>query len=456
VLSISPPIHSANYYLNLAREDYFIQGREPHGQWRGEAASALALSGAVEKSALRALFAGMSPDGRIPLVQNAGSPSRQSGWDLTFSAPKSVSVLWSQAPEEIRRSIQAAHQAAVDRCLQFLEERAAFTRRGKGGDRIEPAKVLYACFEHGVSRAHDPQLHTHCLLLNLSLRMDGSTGSLVSAEFFRNKMVGGALYRAELAHQLAERLGLRVENTAMAFAVKDVPDRLCDKFSKRRQQILCELARQGYSSAKAAKIATLDTRDRKVEVPRDELFKIWKEAGNRLGFGENQAKALVEAHRATPQPAYLHDLRSTLLRLQPEVQTEKKLLLIACRIAQERGLSATEVLSAVSSCLKDQRKVQVRHKHPFWKAPAWSPARKLKLSYLAFSWQRAKRRFGRTLAQQATPFGKLSIREKFLFPNAPRWSPIRRLKLPALDLRKEAPPVFKPSEEKKHIYRRSR
>src|SRR6476620_6143336 len=86
------------YYLGLAREDYYLEGAEPEGKWLGEGARALNLADTVKPEELRTLFHGLAPDGR-PLVQNASSERRQPGWDLTFSAPKSVSVLWSQAHE---------------------------------------------------------------------------------------------------------------------------------------------------------------------------------------------------------------------------------------------------------------------------------------------------------------------------------------------------------------------
>src|SRR6478735_1903250 len=85
------------YYTGLAREDYYLEGGEPPGWWQGRGAQLLGLEGQVDKEIFAALFSGL--DGRgTPLVQNAGSPDRQPGWDLTFSAPKSVSVLWSMLP----------------------------------------------------------------------------------------------------------------------------------------------------------------------------------------------------------------------------------------------------------------------------------------------------------------------------------------------------------------------
>ena len=81
-----------NYYLKLARDDYYLKGGEPPGRWLGEGASALGLTGQVQRAEFKNLLRGYSRDGETPLIQNAGKPNHQSGWDLTFSVPKSVSV----------------------------------------------------------------------------------------------------------------------------------------------------------------------------------------------------------------------------------------------------------------------------------------------------------------------------------------------------------------------------
>src|SRR5262245_27980884 len=188
-----------NYYLALARDDYYLKGGEPPGRWLGEGAKLLGLTGQVEGPALKQLLRGFSADGAVPLIQGAGNSDHQPGWDLTFSCPKSVSVLWSQAEESERRVIQEAQAAAVREALDYLQDVAAFTRRGKGGHTQERTKLLVASFDHGTSRAQDPQLHTHCLILNVGVRADGTTGTILSEPFYRHKLAAGAMYRAELA-----------------------------------------------------------------------------------------------------------------------------------------------------------------------------------------------------------------------------------------------------------------
>lgn len=225
-----------DYYLDLAAEDYYLKGGEPPGKWHGKGAKSLSLGCEVKAKELKNLLRGYSVDGQ-KLVQNAGKENRQSGWDLTFSAPKSVSVAWSQSDSKQRKAFQDAHSKAVKRALEFIENEAILTRRGKGGEQKERAKVAIATFEHGTSRAHDPALHTHALVLNLALREDRTTGTIESRGIYQHKMAAGAIYRAELARLIEtdERLGLIAEKKRSWFELKGVDKGLIDEFSKRRK-----------------------------------------------------------------------------------------------------------------------------------------------------------------------------------------------------------------------------
>lgn len=158
------------YYTELAREDYYLAGGEPPGYWLGKGAHALGLDGAVEKVALSHLFSGLDPEGKRPLVQLQKGRDHQPGRDHTFSAPKSVSVLWSVAPPDLREAIERAHARAVQAAVSYLEETAAWTRRGRGGETLEKAGLIVAAFPHSTSRAQDVQLHTHALVLNVASR----------------------------------------------------------------------------------------------------------------------------------------------------------------------------------------------------------------------------------------------------------------------------------------------
>jgi conjugative relaxase-like TrwC/TraI family protein len=275
------------YYLSLAREDYYLEGGEPPGTWWGW------MPGVVAAEDLVALMRGERADG-VQLVRPS-KHGHQPGWDLTFSAPKSVSVLWALAPPEVRASIQVMQQEAVEVALRYLERSGARARRGHGGRRFEPVKLAAALFEHGTSRAQDPQLHTHALVMNVGRRADGSVGAIWSRGIYMHKMAAGALYRAELGRLLRERLGLQLERDESSFRVAGVPDTVLRTFSKRREAILDELMRTGGEGAAASEFAALETRSRKDAVARAQLFERWAAEGEGLGFGPKQAAELLAA-----------------------------------------------------------------------------------------------------------------------------------------------------------------
>jgi len=346
MLSIASIGGSGGYYLDLAREDYYLKGGEPLGRWWGRGAESLVGLGNVQREELRSLLNGYSPDGDA-LIQGAGRENHQKGWDHTFSAPKHVSVLWSQADEATRLEIQAAHFEAVKAALSYLEDEAAFTRRGRGGRVLERAALVVALFEHGTSRALDPNLHTHCLLMNVCLREDGTTGTLMSKPLYQAKMTAGALYRAELASQLEKRLGCfcERETEGTSFTVMNVPETLCEAFSKRRAEIEQKLTRVGSSSAVAAAFAALDTRRTKEDVPsRSELFAQWKAEGEGFGFKAEDALKQQEKHRNV-QKEFSAALDSALSDITASHShfTERELLRALAVEAQGRGLSAKNV-----------------------------------------------------------------------------------------------------------------
>ena len=279
-----------------------------------------------------------------PLVQNAGKPTRQQAWDTCYSAPKSVSVLWSQADPQTRAAIEAAHDAAVRAGCDYVEQSAGWTRRGRGGATREPAKLVFALFEHGSSRMGDPQLHTHALLFNLGIRADGSTGSIESKPIYQHKMTAGAVYRAELAVQLEQRLGLTVTRKGTLFDVAGVPDTLCRAFSQRRAQIEQQIKLRGTQTAAGAAAIAVATRTAKKAVTRDTLREQWKKVGASFGFGEPEVARLLKPsprHKADATPLF----RAGVAHLMEGEShfTERALLRFVAEAAPGTGLGAADL-----------------------------------------------------------------------------------------------------------------
>lgn len=345
-----------NYYLALARDDYYLKGGEPPGQWLGEGAKSLRLAGNVDGKALKELLKGYSPDGNEALIQGAGSEKHQPGWDLTFSCPKSVSVLWSQADSAVRNAIQEAQTAAVQEALNYLQEAAAFTRRGKGGHTREETKLVVATFDHGTSRAQDPQLHTHCLILNVGVREDGTTGTILSQPLYAHKLAAGAVYRAELSNQLEKRLGLELTRERTWFEVKGVPESIIGEFSKRREAILHALDDRGASGAKAAAKLTLATREAKEHLPRSELLSAWQEMGRIHRFTADDVNALLmkQGHRHDLAARAVAAVREAadLITRQSSHFPERELVRRAAEAAQGIGVPASVLRHVVKEELR--------------------------------------------------------------------------------------------------------
>jgi conjugative relaxase-like TrwC/TraI family protein len=342
-----------DYYLDLAREDYYLSGGEPPGMWLGSGAKSLKLTGQVTREELRAILSGFSPKDGAALAQNAGRTTRHSGWDLTFSAPKSVSILWGLSDKETRSEIEKAHREAVEEILGILEREQIETRRGKGGAQFERASLVAAAFEHSTSRALDPQLHTHVLVSNVGEREDGTWGTIVGRPLFENKMALGALYRAELTKRLSETFHISWARTQNLIEATVVKKGLLELFAKRRAQIEELLSIRGESGARASEFAALSSRKDKNLVSRPELFSSW--ATEALSFGFTlpilKRRAASDAPKVVRDEIELANDRadslfrgvSQLLEFQSYF-SEWEIIRKAAETSMGEGVSAEEVL----------------------------------------------------------------------------------------------------------------
>lgn len=285
----------SKYYSDLAaKDDYYSSSQdaqEKPGIWLGSGAEKLGLDGIVQEGELLKTMQGFDPRTGEALAKNAGQESHKPGWDCCFSAPKSVSTVWAVADQETRLKIEAAHMKAVEYSIGYLEREACTTRHGHAGKDHQPVTesggLIVAAYEHSTSRNQDPQLHTHCLIMNVT-----PTGRSIDLDT-REKMAAGSLYRAELAHQLKE-LGFEIEHDKNSFKIAGVSQKLVDEFSSRRAEIQAALNDKNLTSAKAASVAALDTRHAKEECSRLELFERWQATGKEHGFTAENVKQLTD------------------------------------------------------------------------------------------------------------------------------------------------------------------
>jgi Ti-type conjugative transfer relaxase TraA len=296
MLSLSPPKSAGgamSYFSNQLvegaegdPEDYYSNSDESPGRWRGRGADALGLAGEVDSQDFARTLLGYDKN-YSKLVQNAGDSERRAGQDLTFSAPKSVSVLWGLTKDkELQNNIQEAQKRSVDKALQKIENEYLLTRRGKGGQDRENAEMVAAVFDHQTSREQDPQLHSHCFVMNVCRREDGSFGTIDNSIFYKIQKEVGAYYRVALAAEM-KNLGLAVERDGESFRLANIDPKLEKIFSKRRDQIEQKLSETGGSGAKASEIAALDSRKKKENLGSDELQESWQTQSEENGISND-------------------------------------------------------------------------------------------------------------------------------------------------------------------------
>jgi len=311
VLSIGKMVAgSEEYYLKTVasgREEYYTGSGEAPGQWLGAGADQLGLAGEVSPDDLRAVLAGVAPDGRSLTAGRVRPEGRVSGFDLTFSAPKSVSLLYGLGDPGTSETVKQIHARAVADALGYLERSGLRLRRGAGGQRRIAAEGLIAAgFQHRTSRSGDPQLHTHVLVANAAQGVDGVWSAPDARLLYFHARTAGFLYQAALRSGLVEGLGVRfgpvVNGTAELAGISPV---MLKAFSTRRAEIERHMTTAGTSSARAAEVAALITRDPKepwIDDPGSAALSLgdrWRARAEDLGLGDPDLGALLGDSRTT-------------------------------------------------------------------------------------------------------------------------------------------------------------
>lgn len=240
------------------------QAGVPAGRWmgRGLAVLGLAPGGEVTEAQLRNLFGerGRHPDaGRIEADRlaagdslkkafKAGALGRRvtvTGVDFVFRPQPTIYLLWAFGDEETRRAIEAAHEYAIERVLEWIEDEVAVIRYGKDGIyRVRPPGGLVAArFRHYEARSGRPLLHDHLLLSVKGQRLDGKWGSVHTTALYENTVAASALYNELVAAEVCEALGLATEPRTVTpgrrpvMEIAGVPHELIRWTSRRSDQI---------------------------------------------------------------------------------------------------------------------------------------------------------------------------------------------------------------------------
>lgn len=308
--------HAQNYY----RQDnyYSKSNHDENSAWFGRGAAQLGLRGSVDNEHFASLLAGETPDGKALLTtrtrQYAGE--QRAGLDMTFSAPKSVSLAALVGDDQ---RLETAHREAVIAALRVVEERYSLTRRGGHAHRTSEVagNLIVAQFHHDTSRAKDPQLHTHCVAINAVQRSDGEWRSLLNDGIFANSKLLGLIYKNALAREV-QKLGYTVQSQSDgSFEIEGYTREQLRAFSKRREQILAE----GGVSPEAARRAVKRNRAAKGrELPRTELLTRWQDECRVLGIRHPQSQSFrkLEVDHQELVSAAIHHASERDVSFRPE------------------------------------------------------------------------------------------------------------------------------------------
>ena len=280
------------------RDGYYAKNDPEHRQasfWHGHAAKALGLRGHVRPKRFETVLAGFVPGTDIRLGRmREGEHEHRPGWDITFSAPKSVSL---EALVMGDRRVIRAHDEAVRATLDWVESDLLETRGWDPATRRRPRVkadgMVVAGFRHLTSRDLDPTLHTHCVLANMMRNAAGELRSVEPTRIKWNAKLIGSYYRNELARWL-EALGMavapRLVGRIPGFELAGYSRDFVEAFSARRLAIEADLKRNNLPyTAKNAQAAALRTRRRKSEESLADLVPEWRARVRELGLVREKA-----------------------------------------------------------------------------------------------------------------------------------------------------------------------
>ncbi|WP_299752378.1 MobF family relaxase [uncultured Tateyamaria sp.] len=349
---------SSGYYK---AEGYYLEGSndaEKSSQFYGKAAEEAGLTENFSDDRFTAILDGQTPDGRVLGRYRDGEREHRPGIDLTFSAPKAVSIAALVGGDT---RILKAHTDAVKTALDYAEANLVQTRKYVNGQvQTETGgKIIAGLFQHDTSRALDPQLHTHAVIANMVKDSNGDFRSLNNEELYKGKMLLGQIYRSALAENLQD---LGYETKALdkgLFDIKGVPQELVDTFSKRREEIEQALKDKNYEpTAVASSLAALATRSAKEPVQRSELRAAWAAEVKSLDIDLQQTLREASSHQ---QPSFEAREKASTSAIdfaiahhseREAVYSEKDLLMTAMKFAP--GVTEKAAAAELKEWVKDR------------------------------------------------------------------------------------------------------
>ena len=232
-------------------------------------------------------------------IDARSQPQVVMAYDITFSAPKSLSIVWAAGDEQTRQLCEEAFEAGVARGVAYLEQHAIFVGRQSG--RRPANDMIAASYRHSTNRELEPQLHEHVVIANMGTDSTGKVRALQGKDLFANATTAGYFAEAEMQHH-CNQLGIAWTETHRGIAnVVGVPDEAIRAMSTRREQILNLTSELGTDSAHARQKAALVTRaSKETSVDLTALRQQWIARLDNHGFGPEQLTTATNADPARP------------------------------------------------------------------------------------------------------------------------------------------------------------
>lgn len=364
---------ASNYYTN--KDNYYFLG-ESSTEWFGKGAEKLGLSGNVSKDDFDAVLKGELQDGsNLTYIRN-GVNHHQAGKDLTFSAPKSVSILALVGGE---KGLINAHQDAVKKTLSEIEAMVS-TRSMVDGVPIftKTENMVASLFMHDTSRNLDPQLHTHAIVANATFNQESGKWQTLSSDratnqgftelVWDNQVSFGALYRQFLREEV-EKQGYQVEYSGKngLWEIKGFPPSVIKEFSSRSQEI--KEATSLNATAKEKTITTLNTRQVKKFEDMEATKKEWQQKFAESGITAENLKNIPKDDK--PVPISLN-VKEAVVEAISELEREKPkfsysdIATYAYNLAKTETNITHQVQQEIGSLIKDGRLVLTDKHHSIY------------------------------------------------------------------------------------------
>lgn len=335
---------------------YYADGPENSGRWVSAGGMGIVAGSAVTYEELVQLLSGADPS----TGEKLGQPYETQGWytdrlgvrrrrkslsafDTTFSVPKSLSVAWALADDDTRKEIEMAFDEAVEAVVDYIQENAIVSRKGKGGrEEIATEGATVARFDHTTSRAGDPQLHAHILWANRVKCVDGKWRTLYGRKLYAHakasSLVGGSVLRTAVSQRLGwswDRIG---ENEHAELS--GVPSEIAARWSQRRRAVERDATRRVQEfmerngreptideRAMLWDRAAVETRDKKSTLVDPDPHAGWRGEAAELGIDADELiDGLGRAKRLEPA---LYDRPEILVQTAPDAEFSKRLVAAA-------------------------------------------------------------------------------------------------------------------------------